>query len=339
MRAVTITRHGGPEVLEVREHPDPQPAAGEVRVRVEACGLNFAELMARQGLYPDAPPPPCVVGYEAAGTIDALGDAVEGFAIGQRVILARQFGAHADVVCAHHRQVHPMPDGMTFEEAAALPVNYLTAYHMLHRAAFVRPGERLLVHAAAGGVGIAVLQLCRAIGGITTFGTASPGKHDRIREHGCDHPIDYRSLDYAAEVRRLTDGEGVDVVLDALGGRDWARGYALLRPMGRLVVFGFANMTSPGRRNMLKVAAQFVSMPRFSPLAMMDDNRTIAGVSLGRLWDHVELLRDHMMAVLDLYRSGAVRPHVDSVFSFADAADAHRHIQSRKNVGKVLLKP
>lgn len=339
MRAITITRHGGPEVLKVLTHPDPTPARGEVRVRVKCCGLNFAELMARQGLYPEAPKPPCVVGYEASGVVDAVGADVEAFKEGDRVLLAKQFGAHADVICVHERQVYPMPAQMTFEEAAALPVNYLTAHHMLFRTANVRPNERVLVHAASGGVGTAVLQLCQTVEGLEVFGTASASKHDHARAQGCTHPIDYRTLDYADEVRRLTGGEGVDVVLDPLGGRDWAKGYGLLRPMGRLVAFGFSNMTSGTKRNLFKVGCEFLAMPRFHPLEMMNANKTISGVSLGHLWGEVEMLRGVMMHLLELYNDGVVRPQVDSTFTFDQATQAHQHMEARKNKGKILLAP
>src|SRR6185369_6233152 len=148
-----------------------------VRIRVHAAGLNFAEVMARQGLYPDAPKPPCVVGYEVAGVVDALGPGVDGPAVGARVLALVRFGGHAELVCAPVRQVVELPGALGFEEAAAIPVNYLTAYHMLFRVANVRPGQRVLVHMAAGGVGLAVLQLCRTVGGVETFGTASAAKH------------------------------------------------------------------------------------------------------------------------------------------------------------------
>src|SRR6266540_3118556 len=251
MRAIWITRHGGPEVLEVREAADPEPGAGQVRVRVHAAGLNFAEVMARQGLYPDAPKPPCVVGYEAAGVVDALGPGVAGPVVGQRVAVLVRFGAHADVVCV--------------------------------------PAEQ------------AVVQLCRTLDGVVTFGTASAAKHEVLRAEGCTYPIDYRRVDYAAEVRRLTGGEGVDVVLDALGGRDWKRGLALLRPVGRLVAFGFANLISGERQR--------------------------------------ALLREELEALVALWRAGHIKPRVDSVFPFADAAGAHRRIAERQNIGKVILVP
>ena len=268
MRAIWITKAGGPDVLEVREGPDPEPRDGEVRVRVRAAGLNFAEIMARKGLYPDAPKRPSVVGYEVAGDIDAVGDGVPerpGARVGDRVAALVRFGGHADVVCVPADQCFEMPSAMSYAEGAALPVNYLTAYHMLFEIRRVRPGEAILVHQAAGGVGTAVLQLCRTVPDVVTFGTASGGKHDYVREHGCDHPIDYRSTDYAAEVRRLTadrvGGPGVDLVLDALGGPDWRKGYDLLRSTGTLIAFGWANMSGGERRSFARAAGQIARMP------------------------------------------------------------------------------
>lgn len=338
MRAIWITRHGGPEVLEVREAPDPEPGPGEVRVRVRAAGLNFAEVMARQGLYPDAPKAPCVVGYEAAGVVDALGPGATGRAVGDRVALLTRFGGHADTVCAPVANTFPIPDAMTFEQAAALPVVYLTAYHMLFRVGSLRPRETVLVHMAAGGVGLAVLQLCRTVPGVRVLGTASASKHGFLRELGCE-PIDYRTADYEAEVRRLTEGRGVDLVLDALGGNDWRKGYRLLAPVGRLVAFGFANAMTGKRRNLLKLALQGLRVPLFQPIGLMNDNRTVAGVNMGYLWNHIELLTEEMEALLEHWRRGEIAPHIDGVFPFADVAAAHRRIEERQNVGKVVLVP
>lgn len=339
MKAIWITRAGGPEVLEVREGPDPVPRAGEVRVRVRAAGLNFADVMARLGLYPDAPKLPAVVGYEAAGVVEALGPGVTAPAVGTRVLAMTRFGGQAELVCVPAAQAVPMPDGMSFEEGAALPVNYLTAYHALFRVAALRPRERVLVHMAAGGVGLAVLQLCRTVEGVEVLGTASASKHEALRAEGCAHPIDYRARDYEGEVRRLTGGRGVDVVLDPLGGRDWRKSYRLLRPAGRLVCYGVANLASGEKRDVLRVARELVQTPLFTPIGLMNDNRAVAGVNMGHLWGEVELLAEEMGALLDLYRRGAIRPHVDASFPFASAADAHRHMQGRKNVGKIVLVP
>jgi len=339
MRSVWITRHGGPEVLEVRDTPEPTPGPGQVRVRVRAAGLNFAELMARMGLYPDAPKLPAVVGYEVAGVIDAVGIGVTAPTLGDRVIALVRFGGHAEAVVLPATQALPMPDGMSFEQGAALPVNYLTAYHALFRVGNLSRGQSLLVHMAAGGVGIAALQLARTVPGVTVFGTASPAKHAALREEGCDHPVDYRRLDYAAEVRQLTGGRGVDMVLDPLGGADWKKGYDLLRPAGLLVAYGFANVASGSRRSLLRVAREFLSVPRFSPLALMEDNRGVAGVNMGHLWGEPEMLLGELTALLDLFREGRIRPRIDSTFPFAEAARAHERLHGRGNVGKVLLVP
>jgi NADPH:quinone reductase-like Zn-dependent oxidoreductase len=340
MRALFISKFGGPEVLEVRELPDPEPGPGEVRVRVEATGLNFAEVMARKGLYPDAPKPPSIVGYEGAGVIDALGPGVTAPAVGTRVIYLVRFGAFAEAVCAPADQVVPMPDAMSFAEGAAIPVNYITAYHMLFRVAPLRPGAHVLVHMAAGGVGTAALQLCRTVPRVVTYGTASAAKHDYVREQGCDHPIDYRSLDYAAEIRRLTNDRGVDIVLDALGGPDWKKGYELLAPAGMLVAFGMANVnTGSGKRNLFRAITQLMRVPKFSARRLMDENRGVAGVHIGHLWSELDLLRSELVALMKLYDEGAIRPHVDAEIPFDRAAEAHQLLELGKNRGKVILTP
>jgi synaptic vesicle membrane protein VAT-1 len=339
MRAVWTTGHGGPSALQVRDTPDLEAGAGQVRIRVRAAGLCFAEVMAAQGLYPDAPKLPAVLGYEVAGTVDAVGPDAAGHQVGDRVVALTHFGGHADTVCVPGQQVLRIPDAMSFETAAALPVNYLTAYHMLFRIAHVQPGERVLLHMAAGGVGIAVLQLCRAQEGIEVYGTASAAKHDIIKEQGCTHPIDYRNADYAAEVGRLTGGEGVDVVLDPLGGRDWRKGLTLLRPGGRLVAFGFANLASGERRKPGRVASQIAGIPLLTPLQLMNQNRTVSGVNIGRMWNQTNVLRAELEAVLALSEAGNVRPHIDQSYPFTEAAAAHRRLLQRQNVGKVLLIP
>lgn len=339
MKAVWITKHGDGSVLKVRETPDMDPGAGEVRIRVEFCGLNFAEVSARQGLYPDAPKPPCVVGYEGAGVVDAVGEGVTGLSPGDRVMYLSRFGGHSDLVCVPEAQALPLPDAMTFEHAAAIPVNYVTAYHMLFRVARIRPGEHVLVHAAAGGVGTAVLQLCQTVDGIVTYGTASAAKHDHIRSHGCTHPIDYRSDDYVKEVNQLTEGRGVHVVLDALGGADWKKGYGLLRPAGQLVMFGLANTNTGGKRNLLHALKVVMSVPRFGGMKLLDDNKGVAGVNIGHLWGEVAMLREELDDLIRLYEAGKIKPHVHKVFAFEDAADAFAEIEFGRNVGKVLLRP
>lgn len=339
MKAVWIPEYGKPDVLEVRTAEDPQPGPGEVRVRVRASGINFAEIMARQGLYQDAPPPPMVVGYEVSGVIDAVGEGVDEQKQGQRVLAMTRFGGYADAVCVDADLAHSMPERMSFEEGAALPVTYLTAYHILFNVFRVRSGDHVLIHQAAGGIGTAASQLCRSVGGVTTYGTASKSKHDYVRSNGCDHPIDYHSVDYETEVRRLTGDRGVHVVLDALGGDDWKKGYSLLRPGGMLIPFGWANMAKHGKRRITHVLGELTHLPWWTPMKLMDENKGVSGVNMGHLWEERELMAEAVAALLDLYGRGAIEPRVDRSFPFEQAGEAHAYIEAGKNVGKVLLIP
>lgn len=339
MKAVWVPKHGKPDVLELRSAPDPIPGPKEVRIRVRASGVNFAEIMGRQGLYPDAPPPPMVLGYEVSGIVDALGAGVTGRSEGDRVLATTHFGGYADTVCVKASQTHALPRTMSFEEAAALPVNYLTAYHILFNVLRVRSGDHVLIHQAAGGVGTAAMQLCRSIGGVTTYGTASKSKHVYLRGNGCSHPIDYHFVDYVEEVRKLTDGGGVHAVLDALGGQDWKKGYSLLRPGGHLVMFGWANLAKHGKRRMSHVVRQLSRAPWWTPMKLMQQNRGVAGVNMGHLWDKSDLALEAFTALFDLFERGVLKPHIDRSFPLQQASEAHAYIEAGQNVGKVLLTP
>jgi NADPH:quinone reductase-like Zn-dependent oxidoreductase len=339
MNAVVISRYGKPDVLCVRALPEPEPAPGEVRIAVHAAGLNFSEVSARQGLYPDAPKPPSVVGYEVAGTIDALGPGVSGFACGDRVWAICRFGGHAERVCTRASMVRRMPASLEFVRAAAVPVAYATAVLLTSGYGHVRENERVLVHMAAGGVGLAAIELCRRVRGVTIFGTASSAKHDFLRGRGVDHPIDYRTTDFEEEVRRLTAGRGVHLVLDPMGGRHWRKNYRLLAPLGRLMIFGFANAQSAGTRNFGRVLVQLAASPRWSPMSLMNDNRAVMGLNLGHLFEEQELIATGLDTIAELLAAGAIDPVIDEVFPFSRAADAHRRIEGRANVGKIVLVP
>lgn len=339
MRAVYIPKYGRPEVLEVRETPTPEPSHAEVRIAVRAAGLNFADVVARQGLYPDAPKPPMVMGYEVAGRIDAVGSGVTAFREGDRICALTRFGGHADTVIVPEQQCFALPAAMSFAEAATLPVNYLTAYHMLHRVFRVRSGDHVLVHQAAGGVGTAALQICQSVEGLTTYGTASAPKHPHVRKQGCDHVIDYRTDDYEAVINELNQGRGLDLVLDALGPSDWRKGYRLLRPSGMLIAFGWASLNKGERRNLLHVLAEFTKTPIYLPVSLMNGNKAVAGVNMGRLWDWPEMIREEMSELMALYERGFIRPHIDKVFPLEEAARAHAYLEQGRNLGKVLLAP
>jgi NADPH:quinone reductase-like Zn-dependent oxidoreductase len=338
MRQVVIPRYGPPEVLEVRESPDPEPGAGEVRVRVGAAGINFADIAARMGLYPDAPPLPMVVGYEVAGKVDKAGPGAA-FKPGDDVIAMTRFGGYSDVVVAPSATVLPRPAKMSVEEGAALPVVYLTAWHAMVVMGNLRKGERVLIHSAGGGVGTAAIQIARWIGA-ETFGTASAAKHAELKKLGLDHAIDYTKDDFETAVRDLTGGKGVQLVLDPVGGKSWKKGYKLLAPTGRMCVFGYSEMTRGRKtRSILKIAKELATIPKWGPLGLMDRNVGVYGVNMGHLWHETALLREELAAILQRVEAGDFRPIVDRAFPFAEAAQAHAFIQARKNLGKVLLKP
>lgn len=337
MRALVNRKAGGPEVLVVEERPDVTPKAGEVRIRVKRAGLNFADISARVGLYPDAPKFPMVMGYEVGGVVDGVGADVTTVKDGDRVTSLCRFGGQATMICVPATQVAKIPDAMSFDEAAALPVNYLTAYQMLFWTAPVLPGMTVLIHMAAGGVGLAAIQLCKTVPNVMMLGTSSAAKHDFLRAQGLHHPIDYRTQDYVAEVKRLTDGRGADRILDALGGKDWERGVSALRSGGTLFAFGWANMIDGEKRSLLHVAKEFLSMKKWSPMQLMDLNKGIVGINLGHLWHEGPLMFSHLGALLQLFERGHVKPHVDKVFALSKAGEAHAYVQARKNVGKVIF--
>ena len=332
MKAVVITEHGPPEVLRVEERPDPVPGPGEVAVDVAASGVNFADTMARVGLYPDAPKPPVVVGYEVAGVVSGVGEGVEGLSEGARVMAGTRFGGYAERVVARVSDVAPLPERLSFEQGAAVPVNYLTAYLGLMRFGSLQEGERVLIHAAAGGVGIAATQIAKHHGA-EVYGTASPGKHDAIRGFGVDHPLDYTRKGWEKGVPK------VDVVMDAVGGRSFRTSYELLRPGGRLVCFGASSVMSGEKRDLVTAARAAVRMPRFNLIKQMSQSKSVIGLNMLTLWDEYGSLEPYMQAIEGLMDDGTIDPVVAEAFPFARAPEAHRFIAERRNVGKVVLTP
>jgi NADPH:quinone reductase-like Zn-dependent oxidoreductase len=343
MKAVVLTGRGGPEVLQVQERPDPAVGPGEVRIKVEAAGINFADTMARVGLYPDAPKPPCVLGYEVAGTVESVGEGMEDHSVGDRVLAGTRFNGQAELVTVPADQAMQLPENVSFEQGAAFPVNYATAYAGLVVMGGLREGDRVLIHAAAGGVGIAATQVARNIGA-EVFGTASAGKHDAIRAQGVDHPIDYRSQDFAEEVTRLTAGEGVDVAFDALGPTSFRKDYRVLRQGGRLIMYGLSEVSSDGRRdlpNALRslVKMPFATMPWWRSLDVMNQNKGVFGLNMLRWWDREGSIQRALDPLLDDLAAGRLEPVVGASFPFSRAGEAHSYIGERRNVGKVVLLP
>ncbi len=274
MRQIWIPRIGPPEVLELREAPDPVPGPGEMRVAVHAAGVNFADILARMGLYPDAPRLPTVVGYEIAGVVEALGERVSEWQVGDQVLAVTRFGGYSDKVVVPAADAFPVSAKLTLHEAAAVPVNYLTAWLMLHHLGNVREGDVVLVHAAAGGVGQAATQLCLARGA-TVIGTASRAKHERLAESGVSHCIDYHTQDFERAVMSFTDGRGVDIALDAVGGTSFKKSYRCLAPLGRLYLFGVSSFAPGKRRSFLKAISGLLRMPRYRAVPLMNENRGV----------------------------------------------------------------
>jgi NADPH:quinone reductase-like Zn-dependent oxidoreductase len=343
MRAIVITKHGPPEVLQVQERPDPVAGPGEVRIAVKAAGINFADLLARTGMYPDAPKTPSVVGYEVAGVVESLGDGVTKYKVGDRVIGGTKFGGYAELVVSKIDDTLPLADRLSFEQGAAIPVNYATAYAGLVIMGGLRAGDRVLIHAAAGGVGISATQIAKEFGG-EVFGTASPSKHDAIRGFGVDHPIDYRNEDFADVVMRLTDGEGVDVAFDAIGPSSFRKDYRILRPGGRLICYGLSEVQTGDKRNLpglLKGVASMTTatMPWWKSLMMLNENKGVFGLNMLHWWEREGSLSRVMEPLAAGFESGVYDPVVAESFPFEKAADAHRFIHERKNVGKVVLVP
>jgi NADPH:quinone reductase-like Zn-dependent oxidoreductase len=325
-----MTRHGGPGALEVQERPAPTPGPGELLIDVQAAGVNFADMMATIGLYPDAPKPPCVLGYEVAGSVAALGEGAAGFSIGDRVMAGTQFGGYAEQAVAAASDALAIPDGLSFAEAAAIPVNYATAYAGLLRYGALRAGERVLIQAAAGGVGIAATQIAKAHGA-EVWGTASPGKHDAIRSFGVDHALDYTKSGWERDVPQL------DLVMDAIGGPSFRRSYKLLRGGGRLVCFGASAVVSGERRNLLQAAKTALRMPRFNLLKQMTDSKAVIGLNLLTLWKTKGSLTELTDPLSEMLAAGTIKPVVAETFPFDRAGDAHRFIIERRNIGKVVL--
>jgi synaptic vesicle membrane protein VAT-1 len=341
MRAIVVRRYGPPEVFQLQELPDPQPKSGEVLIRVKAIGVNFADLLQRMGLYPNTPKPPFVPGLEVSGVVEKVPErekSPEGEPLqpGDAVVALSTFNAYAEWATVPVRQVYRLPADMTFEDAASIPVNYLTAYHSMFAMGNLQPGDRILIHGAAGGVGIAAVQLARTRG-LVIFGTAGPSKQEFLRKIGVDHPINYEKGDFVDVIRKYAP-DGIEMVMDPIGGRSFSRSAVCLGPTGRLVVYGFSAAAGPeGKRSWIRGLRALSQTPRFHPLKMMSQNLAVIGVNLGRLQSRGPLLRSELDEIFRLYTAGKVKPVIAKMFPLAEAATAHRFIHDRKNIGKVIL--
>jgi NADPH:quinone reductase-like Zn-dependent oxidoreductase len=324
--------------MKVEERPDPVARSGEVVIRVKAAGLNFADILCRQGLYPDGPPKPCIMGYEVSGLVESVGEGVDAGWAGKPVMAMTRFKGQAELVNVPAAQVFEKPPDLSFEQAAAVPVNYLTAWALLVVMGGVRRGEAVLIHNAGGGVGLAALDIARHFGA-KTFGTASPSKHEFLRSRGLDHAIDYRNQDWLPVLLELTGGRGVELAIDPLGGDSWKKTYRALRSTGRMGVFGMSVASASGIMGKLRALKAIAQMPRFNPLGLMNRNKGVFGLNLGHMWGEGDKVRSWTMEIMKGVADGWIQPFVDRTFRFEEIADAHRYMEARKNTGKIVLVP
>ncbi|XP_043841971.1 synaptic vesicle membrane protein VAT-1 homolog-like [Dromiciops gliroides] len=337
MRAVLLAGFGGLSKLRVSRRPMPEPQEAELKIRVKACGLNFIDLMVRQGNIDNPPKTPLVPGFECSGIVEAIGDNVKGYEIGDRVMAFVNYNAWAEVVCTPAEFVYRIPDDMNFPEAAAFPMNFVTAYMMLFEVANLREGMSVLVHSAGGGVGQAVAQLCSTIPNVTVFGTASSFKHEAIKD-SVTHLFD-RNADYVQEVKRISP-EGVDIVLDCLCGENTGKGLSLLKPLGTYILYGSSNTVTGETKSFFSFAKSWWQVEKVNPIKLYEENKVIAGFSLLNLLfkqGRGGLIKGIMDKLIALYNEKKIKPTVDSLWALEEVKEAMQRIHDRGNIGKLIL--
>ncbi|XP_069675674.1 synaptic vesicle membrane protein VAT-1 homolog-like [Periplaneta americana] len=339
MRAVVLTGFGGLKSVKVLKKPEPTLGEGEVLIRVKACGLNFQDLMVRQGAIDSPPKTPFILGFECAGEVEEIGEGVDEFKVGDRVVALPEYRAWAELVAVPARYVYPIPDDLSFLDAAAIAMNYLVAYILLFELGGLSPGKSVLVHSAGGGVGQAVAQLSKTVSDVKVFGVASKGKHEALKE-SIDHLLE-RGSDYASEVRKLSP-EGVDIVLDCLCGEECNRGYSLLKPMGKYILYGSSNVVTGETKSFFSVARSWWQVDKVSPIKLFDENKTLSGLNLRHLLfqqSGAPYAKGVMESVFSLWKEGKIKPVVDSTWALEDVPEAMQKMHDRKNIGKIVLDP
>ena len=332
MKRIVYTKRGGLEAIEIIDEKSPEPGNNEVMIEVHRAGINFADLMMRQGLYGAAPDFPFTPGYEVSGVIRAIGPDVERHNVGDRVVALTGFGGYAEQVVVSEERAWTLPDNVSFDAAAAMPVTYLTAHHMLVHLGNFREGDSVLVHHAAGGVGTATAQIVKALKGGRIYGTASAEKSDFVEEMGMIHIA--RGEDFVQRIKGESDG--VHHALDPVGGKHVMESYKALRNGGRLYVFGASSAVKGPKRSLWTAIKMWRTTPRFDPIRMMNSNKSVYGVHMG-MWKDEEIAREQMVALASMLEKGQIDPVIDSVYRFEDVAKAQQYIHNRGNRGKVLL--
>ncbi|HEV2494376.1 MAG TPA: medium chain dehydrogenase/reductase family protein [Terriglobia bacterium] len=338
---IIVTHYGGPDALQVVEEECPEPKDGEVRVKVLAAGVSLPDVMMREGIHPETPRLPFTPGWDLVGVVDRLGKGVSGIEPGQIVAALPIHGAYAEFVCLPQRELVPVPSGLDAAEAVSLVLNYITAYQMLHRSAKVRPGQRVLIHGAAGGVGSALLQLGR-LAGLEMYGTCSSPSASAVSGLG-GIPIDYQHQDFVKEIHRLTSA-GVDVVFDGIGGTHIWRSRKALRPGGRVVAYGLTSSLRGGRL----ASGRSGGRHRFRAIAifglyiaggwLLPGRRRVIPYSIQTLKRlRPALFRQDLIALFDLLQQRKIKPLIAQRFPLAEARRAHELLGKGGVTGKIVL--
>jgi NADPH:quinone reductase-like Zn-dependent oxidoreductase len=339
MRAIILQKYGPPGAAFAMEgRPIPALKAGTILIKVEASGLNFADVLARNGLYKDAPPPPSVLGYEVVGRVHAIGEGVSGFEIGQRVVAFTRFGGYAEYALTDARAAARISEEMDSCEAAALATQYVTAYYGAYELVNLFPGDSVLVYSAAGGVGTALVQLAKAKGCIVFGAVGSDDKLDYLRDLGVDYPINYRKKNLFGEIRKIRGKQGIDVVFDAIGGTNFKKSLKLLSYGGKIVTYGAAERLH-GRWGMFSNLKLVWDYGMLIPVFLLMASRSVIGLNMLRIADYKpEVVQRCLQNVLELYQKGILKPQIGACFNSEEMAKAHELLESGKSTGKVVVK-
>lgn len=339
MRVFALIKNGKPETaFQLQEKPTPAPGKGEVLVESEGFGLNFADVMARLGIYPDCPPLPTVIGYENVGRIKEIGEGVTGLKKGDRVLAFTRFGGYADHIISPAIGVAKISEDLSLGEATALATQYVTAYFAAEETVTLHPGDHVLIHAAAGGVGTALIQLLKRKGCVI-FGTAgSAEKMEYLKKQGVDYPINYRETDYQKEIEQLGFGKKLDATFNPIGGNYVKKDFKLLNAGGRMVLYGASKMTD-AKGNIFKMLGLLFGFGWWSPIGFVSRSQSLIGINMLRIADHKpEAFQQTLKAVISLAEEGVLKPVVGKEFPADQLAAAHEFLGSRKSTGKVAVK-
>jgi NADPH:quinone reductase-like Zn-dependent oxidoreductase len=338
MRAIPVNYPGGANSLKITEFKTPVCKNDEVLIEVKAFGLNFADIMARNGLYQDAPPMPFTPGYEVSGIVKETGENVKNFKKGDKVLAFVLFGGYAEYAVANELLCFHLPEDMTYAQGASIPVNFLTAYHCLFNTGTLFEGSKVLIQAAAGGVGLAAVQLAK-IRKCVIFGTAgSQAKLDLLKGWGVDYPINYNMEDFEKVIMQKTEGKGIDLALDSLGGSSLKKCLNILKPHGRVASFGVSSLSQRGGLGIIKVLPEVLQMLTINVIDMLKKSKGFYGVNM--LWvakENTLLCKNDMETILQYFKEGKLKTIISKEYPWEKISEAHKEIESRSSTGKIIL--